>query len=455
MTAFATLVLACLCLCISVQSTPIRGSIHEEKTSPARRLMGMEKDKKSDTPELSPTPDNGTTAPSPPPPSPTPVAPIPTQILAANVVTYTPGNFSQGKMSDDNLLNLSNGLSCKRIATSGEKVKLVNGALSEEMFHGQPDGAAVFSKDDGGWYYVSNAENNSSGTTWRDGGVGAIEFNANGDVIGYKTIANNLLKNCGGGKSPWNSWLSCEEIKLVGEGQNVTYVGKVWQVDPLGERPHELTAMGELGLYESFAYDNSTSVPTFYVTRDSEHGALTRFTPNDEGMACYNQVNDYDRWCTLNHGTIDYLLISGGETGTFYWTTDYSAARDNANLYYPNSEGIDSADGKVFFVSKNFKRLVILDLKQQTYTYSSTVSGAFNAEPDQVARLVRDDESILYFCEDGGPTSGVFGRTTYGAYFTILEGATGVAEDEATGLSFTKNGLHMYVTFQGKLQNIQ
>jgi Bacterial protein of unknown function (DUF839) len=353
------------------------------------------------------------------------------------------------------MINLSNGLSCKRIATSGEKVMLVDGTLSEEAFHDQPDGAAVFSKDDGGWYYVSNAESNSSGTNWWDGGVGVIEFDANGDVIGYKKIVNYLLKNCGGGVTPWNSWITCEEIKLAVEGQNFTYVGKVWQVDPSGERQHELTAMGELGLYESFAYDDSTPVPTFYVTQDSEHGALSRFTPNDEGMACYNQVNDYDRWCTLNHGTTDYLLISGGEMGTFYWTTDYAAARENARLYYPNSEGIDSADGKVFFVSKLFKRLVILDLQQQTYTYSSTVTGAFNEQPDQVASLVGDDESILYFCEDGGPTSGVFGRTAYGAYFTILEGATGVAEEEATGLSFTNNGLHMYVTFQGKLQNVQ
>jgi Bacterial protein of unknown function (DUF839) len=402
MTAFATLVLACLCLCISVHTAPIRGSIHEKKTSPARRLMGMEKGSKNNT---APSPDNDTPAPSPDTYLTTALNPVATpssQILDANAVTYTPGDFSQGKMSDDNMINLSNGLSCKRIATSGEKVMLVDGTLSEEAFHDQPDGAAVFSKDDGGWYYVSNAESNSSGTNWWDGGVGVIEFDANGDVIGYKKIVNYLLKNCGGGVTPWNSWITCEEIKLAVEGQNFTYVGKVWQVDPSGERQHELTAMGELGLYESFAYDDSTPVPTFYVTQDSEHGALSRFTPNDEGMACYNQVNDYDRWCTLNHGTTDYLLISGGEMGTFYWTTDYAAARENARLYYPNSEGIDSADGKVFFVSKLFKRLVILDLQQQTYTYSSTVTGAFNEQPDQVASLVGDDESILYFCEDGG-----------------------------------------------------
>jgi hypothetical protein len=113
----------------------------------------------------------------------------------------------------------------------------------------------------------------------------------------------------------------------------------------------------------------TTTFPSqpFNVTREADYGVLTRFTPNDPGMACYNQKNDYDRWCTLNHCTKDFLLISEGESGTFNLTTDYGAARDNAHEYYPNSEGIDAADGKLFFVSKSLKRLVILDLAKQTY----------------------------------------------------------------------------------------
>lgn len=345
-------------------------------------------------------------------------------------LSYCPGDFSNGTTSDDGMLRLSNGLSCRRIATSGQPVQYANGSSSTQLFHDQPDGAAVFEKDDGNYYYVSNAEIVQLGTCWNCGGVGAIEFDPNGNVIGYKRIASNLRKNCGGGPTPWSSWITCEETK------DDDYVGRVYQVDPTGNRPHELTAVGALGLYESFTYDVSTEVPTFYVTRDASHGVLTRFTPNATGIHCYNQVNDYDRWCTLNNGDVDYLVISGpGDTGTFHWTTNETAARINANTYYPNAEGIDAADGKVFFVSKEFKRLVILDLAKQTYTYSSTASGAFENQPDQLGRLVEDDESILYFCEDGGATSGVFGRNMYGGYYTILEGRTDNEDDETTGLA--------------------
>ena len=205
--------------------------------------------------------------------------------------------------------------------------------------------------------------------------------------------------------------------------------------------------MGNFGSYESFAYDDGTRTPTFYVTRDADNGVLTRFTPDATGMACYNQRNEYDRWCTLDHGGLDYLLISGGSSGTFQWTRNLNAAKANARRYYPFSEGIDIADGVLYFVSKHLKRLLILNLRTMRYTYHSTRSGAFNHQPDQVARLVDDDESILYFCEDGGRDPGVHGRNHRGRFFTILYGSFSGAE-ETTGLAFSPDGLRMYVSFQ-------
>lgn len=69
-------------------------------------------------------------------------------------------------------------------------------------------------------------------------------------------------------------------------------------------------------------------------------------------------------------------------------------AEANARKYYPSSEGIDAHNGKVYFVSKDEQRLVILDLKKERYTYSSTQSGAFNTEPDQIQRLVSGGSSM-------------------------------------------------------------
>jgi uncharacterized protein len=361
--------------------------------------------------------------------------------VAGNTISFQPGDFSDGKRSEDGLVILSNGLSAKPIAETGKFVNFANGGSSTIQFHGQPDGAGVFEKADGGWYYVSNCENETVGENWWNGGVGSLEFDKDGNVINYFRVANRTRHNCSGGKTPWNSWVTCEELDF----------GEVYQVDPTGARSPIKTAMGNMGHYESFAFDDNTNPPTFYVTRDSKRGSLSRFTPDDVGMACYNQINDYDRWCTLDHGTIDYLLISGGPSGTFTWTTDETAARDNAELYYPNSEGIDVADGILFTTNKKLKRLMILNLTAMTYTYESTVGGAFNEQPDQVARLVKDDpNSILYFCEDGGKgdnSPGVSGRSPNGEYFDIFRG-TFPNKDETSGLAFSPDRSHMYVSYQ-------
>lgn len=358
-------------------------------------------------------------------------------------VTYQPGEFSGEQRSDDGNLRLSNGLQAKPIAVSGKFVDYHNGKHSDIRFHGQPDGAAVFEKDDGGWYYVSNCENKTQGEEWFNGGVGTIEFDKDGNVLNYQRVAFHTRNNCGGGKTPWNSWVTCEEISF----------GSIYQVDPTGARAPIETDMGSSGLYESFAYDDRDDAdrPTFYATRDSHRGSVTRFTPNNQGMECYSQVEDYDRWCTLDYGTRDFLLISGESTGTFEWTTDETAARENAEAYFPNTEGIDIVDGMLYMTSKKLKRLLILNLRTMTYTYESTVGGAFNEQPDQVARLVKGTaDSILYFCEDGGlgaNSPGVFGRSADGKYFHIFDG-TFEHKDETSGLAFSPDGYHMYVSYQ-------
>jgi hypothetical protein len=92
--------------------------------------------------------------------------------------TYVPGELTVVK----NGLRLSTGLDVRTIATKSRPVPYANGGQSSVNFHINPDGAAVFMKNDnsGNYFYVSNSE--TSG-----GGVGSIEFDANGNVVGVKT----------------------------------------------------------------------------------------------------------------------------------------------------------------------------------------------------------------------------------------------------------------------------
>mmetsp|Transcript_29038 Transcript_29038/g.79704 ORF Transcript_29038/g.79704 Transcript_29038/m.79704 type:complete len:97 (+) Transcript_29038:585-875(+) len=89
------------------------------------------------------------------------------------------------------------------------------------------------------------------------GGVYVLEFDGDGQVMNYfATLSSN--RNCGGGKTPWGSWISCEKSNRD---------GFVYQTDPADEIQSELTALVETGgNYESFAYDDRDSKkPKFFV----------------------------------------------------------------------------------------------------------------------------------------------------------------------------------------------
>jgi hypothetical protein len=117
--------------------------------------------------------------------------------------TYQPGHLQP---ADRFGVQWSRGLTARLVAREGAKVPLYGGGASAANFHTYPDAGACFPLEDGsnGWVYVSNSED-----YWDNkGGVGAIYFDSNGNVVDYEWILSQTIGNCGGGKSPWNTWIS-------------------------------------------------------------------------------------------------------------------------------------------------------------------------------------------------------------------------------------------------------
>jgi uncharacterized protein len=339
--------------------------------------------------------------------------------------SYAPGNLVVAQHG----LLLSQGLSARILAEFGKPVVYGNGSLSEEAFHTRPDFGATFvdyrEHNPGGYIYVSNSE-----SIGRDlGGVGALTFDRNGSIIDYRMVLNTTKTNCGGGRTPWGAWISCEE-----RGR-----GKIWQVDPTGERKAAPITLGnEGGKYESFSYDirNKTN-PKFFATEDRYQGPLRMFEPYF--------TNWSDPWNILyGPGKTSYLMIhrdGGKDEGTFSWIGTKEDAYNNSYANYCGSEGIDVMGNELYFVGKYYKTLFILDLDTGTYKNYTTVRGLFNSQPDQVVRILGDRDELLYFTEDGKGSAGIHARNTAGEFYTILESVD--YPGEATGLSFSPDVMKM------------
>jgi len=114
-------------------------------------------------------------------------------------ITFYPGRLNV----EENGLLLAQGLESRIIAQSGQKVHFANGKKSSKPFHLRPDGAAIFADTEtGGYIYVSNSEKGRG-----RGGVGAIKFDNQGEVVDYYPILEGTSRNCQGGKMPWGSWV--------------------------------------------------------------------------------------------------------------------------------------------------------------------------------------------------------------------------------------------------------
>ncbi|TVL90766.1 alkaline phosphatase PhoX [Streptomyces sp. SAJ15] len=400
------------------------------------------------------------------------------------------------------ILALPAGFSYQIITHSG-----VTRLESGETTPSNHDGTATFDGPRGTTLLVNNHELKGPRHKWprpvplveglvydpaASGGCTVVEVSRHGDHVTEWVGIAGTSTNCAGGRTPWGTWLTCEEnTDRAGQNGMTKDHGYVFEVDPYDRRANlDPQPIKALGRYEHEAVVVDTKRGHFYLTEDAAgpNGLLYRWTPPHDfrpgrgrlrGLADDAGVLKAAQ-CFDSGGNFVDDLSRATRTGTVYgvdWAEvpDRDARTVPVRRQFADSqvtrarklEGMWWADGGAYIVSSYAReespaahdgQVWFYDPRRRTLTLKVLLG--VDAEPGKDGAFDGPDNITvspyggLVIAEDGEGVQHLFGATDDGRTYPIARNDLniGTAEEpefsEFTGVVFAPDGRTLFANIQ-------
>jgi uncharacterized protein len=400
-------------------------------------------------------------------------------------------DYGYGELIPDpnGIFDLPAGFSYKIISKTGDR-------MSDGFYvPGLPDGMAAFPGSQGRTILIRNHElhsksPNSSGpfginnelllNISKDkfydegthnspalGGTSTIIYNVKtGEVEREFLSLAGTLRNCAGGPTPWNSWITCEETVLKkGDGflQDHGYVFDVpATVDIKLADPVPLKDLGRFN-HEAVAVDPLNGI--VYQTEDVNDGLIYRFIPNSPGdlkKGGQLEALAVKRRPSLDTRNWDRQTVNVGQKFEVEWVPIEDVESPNDDLRhqgfskgaakFARGEGMWYGNNEIYFACTTGGKARKGQIWKLSLNKNDNITLELFVEPND-GNIIEHADNLtvspwgdLIVCEDGPGDNFLVGITPNGEIYKF--GRNALNESELAGSVFSPDGSTLFFNLQ-------